>query len=545
MLHPRHAPRTSLWALPLLLACDPGPGQSPVVPEEDPPDAVEQVPGGAFVPEPCGDLYDPDVVPLFELDILPEDWAAIEADYAAGRKTYHPAVFRYGDEVVEDAQVRLKGNPSFSWFTEKMQFVIAFNEVNPDGRFHGQRKLALDASWYEPTFLRDRVAWSLIRRQDVVPGACANSAQLVINGELYGLYTNIEFLDREWLERVFGDHHATGTLWKYGYDAVSNAEAALGLNQDFVSASTPDELAALGEVEEWLAAWALEIVVGSDDGYWCCNHNYYLYEHPARGLLFVPWDLDGSFDLQGYTTDPIEGYPNNLGLFEQRQFLRLVEDPVWGPKFLDALEEANALLDPEIVLAEIDAWQAQILPLIEADPNRSTGVEEHKETVERMRAWVPARHEFLKSWIACARGDDTDADGDGATVCVDPHDGDPTIFPAAVEVCDGVDNDADGWIDDQPDCEDCKRHELDGEVFLFCRWPRDNDAAQANCAAKGGALSGPKGAEATLYFFYTWPVQEHWWTSGGSGGRCGTWNERSFTTSSDDCAIEHPSVCRL
>ena len=137
--------------------------------------------------------------------------------------------------------------------------------------------------------------------------ACANSAQLMINGELYGLFTNIEYLDREWLERVFGDHHATGTLWKYGYDAVSNAEAALGLNDDFLGAYSPDELAALGEVEEWLAAWALEIVVGSDDGYWCCNHNFYLYEHPARGLLFVPWDLDGSFDLQGYTTDPIEG----------------------------------------------------------------------------------------------------------------------------------------------------------------------------------------------------------------------------------------------
>jgi hypothetical protein len=454
-------------------------------------------------------------------------------------------VFRFGDEVVDDAQVRLKGNPSFSWFTEKMQFVIAFNEVNPDGRFHGLRKLALDASWYEPTFLRDRVAWSIIRRQDVVPGVCANSAQLVINGEPYGLFTNIEYLDREWLERVFGDHHATGTLWKYGVDPVSNAEAALGLPQRYSSATDPDALAALGEVDEWLRAWALEMVVGSDDGYWCCNHNFYLYEHPTRGLLFVPWDLDGSFDLQGYDTDPIEGYPNNLGLFEQRQLKRLVEDPLWGPRFLDALEEANALMDPAIVLSELDAWQAQLLPLIEADPTRSMTVEEHLATVERMRAWIPARHAFLKQWIACARGEDTDGDGDGATVCADLHDGDPTIHPGAAEVCDGVDNDADGWVDDHPDCDDCALRTLDGEELLFCRWPRDAAAAQASCEARGGALSGPRGDEVTMYFFYTWPVQEHWWTSEGSGGRCGTWNERTFTTSSDDCAVEHPSVCRL
>ena len=91
----------------------------------------------------CEDIYDPELFPAFSIEISDAEWAGIEADYASGSKNYHPIVFHYGDEVVADAMIRLKGNPSFSWFMEKKQFVIAFNEVNPDGRFHGLRKIAL------------------------------------------------------------------------------------------------------------------------------------------------------------------------------------------------------------------------------------------------------------------------------------------------------------------------------------------------------------------------------------------------------------------
>ena len=220
--------------------------------------------------------------------ISDEAWAALKQDYSRGEKNYHDVVFRLGEEEVTDAQIRLKGNPSFSWFTEKMQFVIAFNQVNPDGRFHGVRKISLDASWYEPTLVRDRISWTILRRQGEIPSACANSATLTVNGEYYGLFTNIEYLDHEWLERVFGDVDATGTLYKYGTDPVSNEEAATGAAARVLSTSNIATLEGLGELSEWELAWAAEMVVGDDDGYWCCAHNFYLYEHPTRGVLFVP-----------------------------------------------------------------------------------------------------------------------------------------------------------------------------------------------------------------------------------------------------------------
>lgn len=42
-----------------------------------------------------------------------------------------------------------------------------------------------------------------------------------------------------------------------------------------------------------------------------------------------------------------------------------------------------------------------------------------------------------------------DGDGDGALAPEDCDDSDGAVSPAAAEVCDGVDNNCDGWVDDQ------------------------------------------------------------------------------------------------
>ncbi len=505
---------------------------------------------GSYDADGCSDLYDPEVVQEFSIDIEDADWSALQADYASGAKNYHPIVLHYGDEEVDDAMIRLKGNPYFSWYDEKMQFVIAFNEVDPAARFHGQRKISLDATWYEPTYLRDRIAWSVMRGQGALPFACANGATLTVNGEFYGAYTNIEYFDHEWLERSFGDDGATGTLWKYGSDPVSNAEASDGSAIAAMSATTdPAVLVTLGDLDEWVTEFAAEAVLGDDDGYWCCNHNYYLYEHPTRGILFVPWDFDDDFDVQGYDADPVRGYPNNMGLFAQPLVLALTADPTWGPRFVDAVDSMNAAMDPDVTIAQIDDWEAQLSDAVEADPHRSIGWEEHVAAVERMRAWVRARHAFLSSWVACRRGSTADLDGDGSPVCEDPNDTDATVHPGAPEICDGVDQDADGWLDDPTDtpsgCDDCVRHDFGARHFLLCRNPRTNHDADVNCTSRGGALTGPvTTGEYYFYFFYTWPVMENWWTDAGSG-LCGTWDEASFGSSLANCAEAHPSVCGI
>jgi len=69
------------------------------------------------------------------------DWAALQADYSSGTKANHPASFTGTIDgevvIIDDAAVRLSGNPGFSWMGPKMQFTISFTEYNRTGATRG------------------------------------------------------------------------------------------------------------------------------------------------------------------------------------------------------------------------------------------------------------------------------------------------------------------------------------------------------------------------------------------------------------------------
>jgi spore coat protein CotH len=488
----------------------------------------------------CADIYAVDKLPAYELDIATGDWARLRADFSAGRKDYHEAVLHLDGETA-DVQVRLKGNPDFSWFGDKMQFVLSFNEVDPDARFHGLRKTTLDSTWYDSTLLRDRLSWDVMRRAGGLPAACANNATLTINGEFYGIYGHIEYFDHEYLERAFGKEAADGGLWKYGAEPTANAdiadEAAI---RAFWKADTLDEMESVGDVSQWARAWAAETVLGDADGYVCCAHNFYLYDHPEEGVLFVPWDFDDTLEVTAFDDDPIEGYDG--WAFSQPHFLTVLESPAYRAAYVEHVAELNEAMDPELMRANLAAWDAQIAEAVAADPLHTWGVEERTTTIERLDAWFLARHQFLDTWVACERGSPVDADGDGLDSCSDRDDS----TPVGEETCNGRDDDNDGAIDELESCDDCIRHDLDEDHLLMCRWPRTAAEAQTHCEERGGNLASIGSTEALyMTYFWTWPDDEPWWLSGVNGGNCYSWDESTFTFAWTPCSESHPSVCAL
>src|SRR5690606_36256864 len=148
---------------------------------------------------------------------------------AAGldRNPYHPVEsITYDDGTgpvqVPQVSIRLKGQSSWVHAVmydahPKMQFVIAFNELVPGGRFKGVRKVELDMPRSDWTYLRQRLALHTMRQvgQDA---QCANNATLYINGEYYVLFTHLERIDKEFLQRIYGEEDGAddGDLWKGG-----------------------------------------------------------------------------------------------------------------------------------------------------------------------------------------------------------------------------------------------------------------------------------------------------------------------------------------
>jgi hypothetical protein len=83
--------------------------------------------------------------------------------------------------------------------------------------------------------------------------------------------------------------------------------------------------------------------------------------------------------------------------------------------------------------------------------------------------WVAARAAELGPQLDClVDGAQPDGDGDGYGPCFqDCDDADPEINAGAEEVCDGIDNDCTGFVDDDPDCE-CPSVASGGRTFYLC-----------------------------------------------------------------------------
>jgi len=361
--------------------------------------------GETSYPQPCADLYDQAIVPTFELTFTPDELANVQADCQNGERHYRPMQLTYDGEVI-DAMARLKGN--WSWNCQKLQFVVSFNEVDPDARFHGVRKLVFDAPWYDHSLLHERIAFPLFRERGL-PYSCVNNARVVVNGEYQGLFANVERLDKEYLQRHFDE--ADGNLYEGGVELETNETIADTSDIEALNAAnTIEELDALIDLDEAVAEWATEAMLPAMDNYWAgVEINYYLYNHPSRGFLYLPVDLDITFGDASYpggeliwpdsvTSDPITY--QHPGWLKEGLFQRVLADPQWCARFVEELELSRAAYSPQELSARVDEASAQIAASVEDDPNRPFSMNEHDAAVASMKDFFVARAQFVDDWLA-------------------------------------------------------------------------------------------------------------------------------------------------
>lgn len=421
----------------------------------------------------CAPIFRQSIVPEYHLTIGPADWAAMQDELLNPQMSpqmtiidppYHHAQLHVVEGATEhdppDVMVRLTGNTSWLqaiMFDDdpKMQFLIAFNRIDREGRFQGQRKIKLDMPRNDWTFLQQRVGVAWLRGRAGVPAPCANHARLFINGEYYGLYTNLEHQDKSFLDRVYGDLHDGGDLWKGGREITTNEDDFSWAHiTAFWEVTTLAGLDALTDLDASMRVWASEAVIGDPDGYNNGRANFYLYDHPGTGrFVWLATDLDTVLDqdyLAPDTTPVLAPMPAYMPRHEPdwQHYLIALNHPEGVSRYVAALSDQLPRLDPAELTTWIDAWSAQIADAAAVDPHRPFSLEVHQQAVAEMRTYAPARADFLDRWLACWDTGGADGDGDGFDLCHDCNDADATQSPGAVEACDAVDNDCDGRVDD-------------------------------------------------------------------------------------------------
>jgi hypothetical protein len=378
-------------------------------------------------PKECDVIYSQNILPTFELEIAQEEWDALYQEWLHGYENeqagiehnpQHPLKsFKYENEVVTNAAIRLRGNAIWWLGQNKMQFEISFNEYDKDGRFHGLRNIMFDAASNNYSFLRDRVALSIARDADVL-APCANNTRVMVNGVYYGLFTNLEKVDKSFLKRNFKDND--GNLFKRsGWELKTNEDTPDYTRLDALNAATTfEELSALLDVDQAIWVWATEAVIPNNDGVWAGGLNFYLYDDPVRGkFVILPYDYDSTLTRVQFDADPVT-YEKQPETYGRPMYDLALSDPASLALFKERVKIVlEKVYQVPVLQEQIDTWGAQIEKAAEQDINKPFTQSQHIDQILETRDYVEQRAGFLVSWL-CFDAGGADIDGDG--VC-DPQ----------------------------------------------------------------------------------------------------------------------------
>lgn len=387
-----------------------------------------------YWPDGCPPVYGQDHLPRFDLKVDPAVMATLYEDWVEGREVnsldeddtpYRPlAEFRYGEIVIKDARIRLRGNPNFWLEQNKMQFQISFDEIDDNGRFLGLRKVLFDAATFNRHFLRDRLSLYLMREAGIA-APCANNAILYINGEYYGLFTSLEKPDEEFLKRVYpGNDHGKLTK-RRDWEIEDNTDGRL---RDLLAASDYEgdgedgnlaTLENLLDVDQAILVYAIDAVIPNSDGPWAGGLNFYTYDHPGIGkYVIVPWDLDNTFDRLTPDVDPVsfirdERYHGraiyNTIVADEARFNQYVNtigqilenvyrhDEIWPLTGNDQTVPTEDLTPGDI--RNLGTWSMQIREAAFADVNKPYTNERLEERREDFAEFMRDREVYLCGWV--------------------------------------------------------------------------------------------------------------------------------------------------
>ncbi len=360
-----------------------------------------------FTQVPYGLAFPQDEVPTIRITIPADTLEALLAGGVQGDDREYSATFRFESsgltQTIQQVGFRLRGNTSLQ--AAKKSFKVSFNTFVRGGDWQGLEKLNLNGSHNDPSMIRAKLAWDLMRDCGLT-AARTGFVKLYINNEYKGLYTNVEHIDEEFCEKHI-DNKGTGDLFKclypatleylgsnpnlYKLEAGNRRVYELTNNQylddytqfaRFVTIlnetpleSLPCSLEAVFNVHRYLKQAALDVLLANWDGYAFNKNNFYLYQNKKTGLFeYIPYDVDNTFGIDWFGVNWATRNPYTWSNNQEPRplFQRLLLVPSYRSAFTHYM---HAFLQSGFTFSNISNKVLSYLELIEeaalADPYRS------------------------------------------------------------------------------------------------------------------------------------------------------------------------------
>lgn len=361
----------------------------------------------------------------------PDYWQQLEDNYWAWNDEEILAKLVVDGKEYDSVGVRFKGQSSFQQVqnSQKKSFSINVDFVRPDQKVKGYSKLNLNNAFDDPSFIREIFYETMIRKH--IPAAKVSYARLFINDQDWGLYVNVQQLNKkfykEWyvtndgsswradrwngLVTPYGD--GTGSLNYLGTDtmpyydqyilksySVANPWQSLIHACDVLNntplANLPDELPAVMDVDRALWFLASEILFSDDDSYIRKGRmDYYVYWEKETGRI-APQEYDGNTVMNPSFVNWSAFYNEDNATYPLMN--KLFKVPEYRQRYLAHL---RTLINEYFAQAKadsvIDSYKNKIDALVQADQKKLYTYNDFINEVAELKSFVAARRNFLYS----------------------------------------------------------------------------------------------------------------------------------------------------
>ncbi|MBL8866522.1 MAG: CotH kinase family protein [Planctomycetia bacterium] len=275
---------------------------------------------------PDAKLYDPNVLRTFFIEFENNDWEQELEDFH-GTDVDVPATVTVDGKTYKNVGIHFRGMSSYMGVRagSKRSMNLAVDMADDKQRIAGYKTLNLLNNHEDATQL-SAILYSHIARQ-YMPAPKANFVKVVINGESWGIYTNLQQFNKEFTKEFYGSEK--GARWKvrgnpgaqsgleYTGDNVEDYkrrytikskdekkswEALIKLCKT-LNTTPPDKLEdalrPMIDVDELLWFLALDVALINNDGYWTRASDYSIYLDEKGKFHILPGDMNESFHPGG------------------------------------------------------------------------------------------------------------------------------------------------------------------------------------------------------------------------------------------------------
>jgi spore coat protein CotH len=315
---------------------------------------------------------------------------------------------------------------------------LSFDHFDEDQRLLGYRTLNLHNGYGDPTFLRN--VFYLQIANAYYPAPKANFVRVVINGEDWGVYANVQQFNSDFTREAADSNearwHIPGSFSSRGgleylgdnvsayrqtydiknKDRPENWEALIELTR-VLNQTPPAELVEalepIFDIDKALRFLAVDNALVNSDGYYSRNSDYSLYRDEDGRFHVSAYDVNeamqsgggggrrgfGGFrgGSGGVSLSPLEGSRDG----SKAMLYRLTMVPELRARYLDYVRDvAESWLTWDRIGPIADQYQALIHDAVVADRRKLYSTGEFEAGAEAsLRPFIDSRRSFLLDWL--------------------------------------------------------------------------------------------------------------------------------------------------